>query len=253
MRLCLASIDAVASVEVDLARRTVTVAHHAETARLAKALESLNLGARHLGDDLSHAEPERRVSPNAERSALRWALGINATLFVTELGAGLVAASMGLIADALDMGADASVYALSLAAVAGTAGRKRRLARTSGYLQLALAAWGLVEVLRRFTGTETIPSPITMIVVSLIALAGNVVTLAVLSRVRSDGVHMQASWIFTANDVKVNLLVIGAAILVAIVNHPAPDLVAGGFIFLIVANGARRILSLSRQEGAENS
>ncbi len=53
-------------------------------------------------------------------------------------------------------------------------------------------------------------------------------------------------WIFTANDIKVNTLVIVAAIAVAITDHPAPDLLTGAAIFLIVANGARRILALAR-------
>ena len=76
--------------------------------------------------------------------------------------------------------------------------------------------------------------------------AGNVITLVLLYRVRSGEVHLEASWIFTANDIKVNALVIVAAILVAVTGSAAPDLLAGGVIFLIVANGARRILRLSR-------
>jgi len=46
---------------------------------------------------------------------------------------------MGPVADALDMGADASVYALSLAAMGTAAAREKRLARVSGYAQLGLA------------------------------------------------------------------------------------------------------------------
>ena len=65
-------------------------------------------------------------------------------------------------------------------------------------------------------------------------------------RVRSGEVHLQASWIFTANDIKVNALVIAAAIGVIVLDSATPDLIAGGFIFLVVANGARRILGLSR-------
>jgi Co/Zn/Cd efflux system component len=57
---------------------------------------------------------------------------------------------------------------------------------------------------------------------------------------------LQASWIFTANDIKVNGLVIAAAIGVAVTDSAVPDLVAGGIIFVVVANGARRILKISR-------
>ena len=89
---------------------------------------------------------------------------------------------MGLIADALDMGADASVYALSVAAVGTTIARKNQLARTSGYLQLGLAIVGLIEVIRRFTNGNELPETTSMIIMSLLALAGNVAVLAVLQQ-----------------------------------------------------------------------
>ena len=174
------------------------------------------------------------------------ALLINAGFFVGELTVGVVSGSMGLIADALDMGADASVYALSLLAVGTAAARKKQLARASGYLQLGLALVGLVEVIRRFVVDVELPDPTSMIVLSVLALVGNVVTLIVLHRVRSGEVHLQASWIFTANDIKVNALVIAAAIGVSLTDSAVPDLIAGAVIFVVVANGARRILGLSR-------
>jgi Co/Zn/Cd efflux system component len=104
---------------------------------------------------------------------------------------------------------------------------------------------GLVEVGRRFIGAEAVPDFTTMIVVAGVALIGNVATLYILSRARRGEAHMEASWIFTSNDVKVNLLVIASGIIVYATASRIPDLVAGGLIFLIVANGARKILALS--------
>jgi Co/Zn/Cd efflux system component len=135
---------------------------------------------------------------------------------------------------------------LSLAAVGTAAAHKKRYARLSGYLQFGLAMLGVVEVLRRFLGGDQPPDPTTMVVLSLLALAGNVAVLLVLQRVRSGEVHLEASWIFTANDIKVNLLVIAAAIGVSVTGSAIPDLLAGGIIFAVVANGARRILRISR-------
>ena len=85
-----------------------------------------------------------------------------------------------------------------------------------------------------------------MIAMSVLALAGNVAVLVALQRVRTGEAHLQASWIFTANDIKVNLLVIIAAIAVAFTDSAAPDLIAGAIIFVVVANGARRILNITR-------
>ena len=55
---------------------------------------------------------------------------------------------------------------------------------------------------------------------------------------------MQASWIFSSNDVIANIGVIIAGALVYLTGSPYPDLVIGLIIGLVVLNGARRILSL---------
>jgi Co/Zn/Cd efflux system component len=243
VRMALSDIDGLNRVSVDMDQRDVVIDHDTSPTAIGTALDALRLGTSHVDDSSKIAPPgnERR-----ERSALVFAFVVNAGFFVGELTVGVISRSMGLIADALDMGADAGVYALSLVAVGTATSRKKRLARTSGFVQLGLAAMGLVEVIRRFFADTELPDPGSMIVMSLLALAGNVATLLVLQRVRSGEAHLQASWIFTANDIKVNLLVIGAAIGVIVTDSQIPDLVAGGIIFAVVANGARRILNISR-------
>ena len=192
--------------------------------------------------------PADRRSPNdkAERRALGIALALNASLFALEFTTGLLAQSLGLIADSLDMLADAVVYALSLAAVGTVASRQQQLARASGVAQIGLAAFGLFEVLRRALNASPLPDPRTMVVISLIALVANLATLAVLRKQRTGGLHLQASWIFTANDTRANLLVIAAAVLVAATDSSWPDLLAGALIFVVVARGGLKILRLTR-------
>lgn len=247
VRMSLGRVDGVDHVTVDLDRRTVTVGHVADADVLDTAMSGLGLGAELLERSVGDVETTRLPDdPHGERTALGVALAINALFFVGEVTLGVISGSLGLIADGLDMGADATVYAISLVAVGGSVARKRRLARTSGAVQLALAVLGLAEVVRRAVGNEGPPDVTAMIVVSLLALIGNIVTLVVLHRVRSGDVHIQASWIFTANDVKVNALVIAAAVVVGLTGSAAPDLIAGALIFVIVANGARRILAMSR-------
>lgn len=244
VRMTLDSVEGVDAMEFDLDDRTVTVRHDSDGAAVESALEALDLKMTPLSEAVATFDSER---PNeaTERRVLVIALVINAALFVAELLAGIVSKSMGLLADSLDMLADATVYALSLVAVGGSTLRKMRLAATSGYLQFGLAFFGLFEVARRFVVGEEAPDARTMIVVSLIALAGNVATMLILRRARSPEAHFQASWIFTANDIKVNGLVILSAIVVALTNNATADLIAGAAIFIIVANGARRILKLA--------
>lgn len=242
VRMRLDQLEGIDHVSVDLDGRQVAVQHRVDTTAVDAALQSLDLGTTHLGDGGELAAEEET---GRQRSALVFALVINAAFFVGELTAGLISRSMGLVADALDMGADAGVYALSLLAVGTSTARKNRLARTSGYLQLGLAVVGLFEVIRRFVSDDRLPDVAPMVIVSLLALAGNIATLVVLRRVRTAEAHFQASWIFTANDIKVNLLVIAAAIGVAMTDTAVPDLIAGATIFIVVANGARRILRLA--------
>ncbi len=245
VRMALSDLDGIDRIEIDLPQRDLLVAHDIDPATIDAALQRLDLGTRHV-DDTSELRHHDHDGDGRERVAFIIALVINAGFFAGELIVGLITGSMSLIADALDMGADASVYVLSIAAVGTAAVRKKRLARISGYAQLTLAVIGLVEVLRRFATDSELPDPTSMIVMSLLALAGNIVTLLVVQRVRNGDAHVEASWIFTANDIKVNALVIAAAIGVALSNSPLPDLIAGAIIFAVVANGARRILTISR-------
>jgi len=74
------------------------------------------------------------ISPESAtaRRSLRIALGLNATMFVVGLVAGVVAESTGLIANSLDMLADALAYAIGLAAISRSALFKTRAAGSLG-------------------------------------------------------------------------------------------------------------------------
>ena len=179
-----------------------------------------------------------------DKHTLIWVFTINAVFFVAESVAGWLAQSMGLVADGLDMLADAFVYGLALAAIGKAASQKRRVAHLSGYIQLGLAVVGFAEVLRRAFHAEAMPDPWTMVVVSLLALAGNLACLYLLRKAKDGEAHMQASWIFTSTDAKVNVGVIAAGVLVLLTGTPWPDLVVGTVVFGLVLRGALRILRL---------
>lgn len=83
-----------------------------------------------------------------------------------------------------------------------------------------------------------------MIAVALLALAANVGCLALIAGHRDKGVHMRASFIFSANDVLANLGVILAGGLVLWSRSPLPDWIIGCLIGMVVLVGAIRILRL---------
>ena len=153
---------------------------------------------------------------------------------------------MGLVADSLDMLADSFVYALSLFADGGTLAIKKRISTLAGLFQITLAIIGFVEVIRRFIGVADIPNFSTMIGVSILALIANTICLYILQKSKSKEAHMQASMIFTSNDVIINLGVIIAGVLVILLNSNKPDLIVGAIVFVLVIHGEIRILKLGK-------
>ena len=110
-------------------------------------------------------------------------------------------------------------------------------------LQLLLAVAAMSEVARR-AWTGSYPDEMTMIGFSVLALIANVACLMLISKHRQGGVHMRASYIFSANDVLANVGVIVAALLVGWTGLPVFDWLIGAIISVIVLTGAIRILRL---------
>ena len=91
------------------------------------------------------------------------------------------------------------------------------------------------------------PDYSTMIVVSILALMANSLCLYLLQKSKSkEEAHMKASMIFTSNDVIINLGVIVAGLLVKWLSSSKPDLIIGTIVFILVIQGAFRILKLSK-------
>lgn len=235
VRMQLDGMAAVKSLDFDLSARKVTVYHEGGLGEIENALVQLGLGSKLV----ETGETDEAAPETAQQRRLLWVvLLINFSFFVLEMTTGFISGSMGLVADSLDMLADALVYGLSLLAVGATVARKKNVARYSGYFQATLAVLGFVEVLRRFFGVEALPDFRTMIVVSVLALIANGVCLYLLQRSKDREAHMQASMIFTSNDVIINLGVITAGVLGLWLGSGIPDLVIGAIVFVIVTLGA---------------
>ncbi|UCH41666.1 MAG: cation transporter [Gammaproteobacteria bacterium] len=176
-----------------------------------------------------------------EKKTLIALLAVNAVMFLAEVIFGWIAESTGLIADSLDMLADAGVYGLSLYAVGRGIQKQASAAGISGILQIILGAGVLIEVLRRFLfGSE--PESVLMMAVGSVALVANVYCLMLIARHRNAGVHMRASWIFSTNDVIANLGVIISGSLVWFFGSRYPDLIVGAIISIVVVRGGIKIL-----------
>ncbi len=192
-------------------------------------------------------ECECRVecSDREQYKVLWWLLAINAVMFAIELAAGLLSDSTALMADSLDMLADASVYGISLYAVGKAARHKAGVAFGSGVIEIMLGLVAGFEVLQKLLhGSE--PQSLFMIGVGSLALLANSVCVLLIARFRDGDVHMRASYIFSKNDVIANLGVVFSGALVAWTGSNIPDLLIGFAIALVVIKGGIHILSESR-------
>jgi FtsH-binding integral membrane protein len=244
VRMALEGSD-VRALEFDLAGRQLTVVHGGAAQDLLSRLQPLGLGAQLLASDQAPASTIRADAQGDQEEArvLKLLLAINGVMFLVEIVLGVWAQSTGLIADSLDMFADAAVYSLALLAVGQAASRKVRAARVAGWLQALLALGALAEVARRVIfGSE--PESTLMMAVGALALVANASCLVLVARRKDAGAHMKASYIFSANDVIANAGVIAAGLLVRWTGTPYPDFVIGTVIALVVLHGARRILAL---------
>lgn len=187
------------------------------------------------------SENEFEEAAELERRTLWMLLAINGLMFLVEAITGWFADTAGVLADSLDMLADASVYAVALYAVGRSARIQSGAARASGVVQLALGLGVLLEVIRRFvSGSE--PASAVMMAVGAIALVANVTCLLLIAKHRQSGIHMRASWIFSANDVVANIGVIVSGALVLLLGSRIPDLVIGAVIAVVVIRGGISIL-----------
>lgn len=183
-----------------------------------------------------------------ERRILRVALALNAAMFVIGLIAGVMAQSMGLVADSLDMLADASAYGIALLAWHRSAGFKASAATLSGTLLLILGASVMAGVLwRGLTGSH--PEGGWMMAIACVSLVVNATVLRLLGRFRQGEVHLRATWLFTRVDVIANLAVIVSGLLVLLVHRSAPDLIIGAAIALYVLKEAIGILREAKEAG----
>ena len=189
---------------------------------------------------------------SAERQTLRIALLLNATMFVVGMAAGLWAQSTGLMADAVDMLADASAYALALIAVSRGDAFKRRSARWSGSLLLLMGIGIVLDVVRRgLLGSE--PQGQIMMVFSLASLVVNITVLRLLGRFRYGEVHLRATWLFTRVDVLANIGVFVSGLVVWLAGAWVADLLVGLAIGLYVIKEAIEILRDAGEEADDSA
>jgi len=179
---------------------------------------------------------------SAQRRVLVAVLVINLAMFFIEFGAGLVAHSSALQADAVDMLGDAIVYGLSLWAVNRGARWEAGAALAKGLLILGFFGFIVVEVANKLVHGVP-PSSSLMLSFGALALMANLVCLALLWRFRRLNINMKSTFECSRNDVAANVGVLVAAGGVALTGRGWPDIVAGAVIALLFLKSAVGVIS----------
>jgi len=145
-------------------------------------------------------ELEQLAREAGQRRVLTAVLAINTVMFFVEFGAGVVAGSAALMADAVDMLGDALVYGLSLYALARGPRWKAGAALAKGGFILLLGIGVLVEIgVKIVTGAP--PASGLMLLFGGLALAANLASLGLLWRYRRQDVNMSSTFECSRNDV----------------------------------------------------
>lgn len=173
-------------------------------------------------------------STSADRRTLHIALTANLAMFVVGLVGWRLAQSTGLLADAFDMLADATGYAVASWAV----GRRRRdqvlAARWNGALLIVMGLGVMAEVIHRWL----VPGePVGALIMGFAALslAVNGSVLRMLSKYRNaSDPHLRATWVDTRADVLVNVGVLMSGAAIAWTGYRLIDLLTGAAIGVFV-------------------
>ena len=196
---------------------------------------------------MTNCNCEIEVKNTSQKRVLYWLLGINLSMFFLEISLGWVAQSTALMADSLDMLADAIVYSIGLYAVGRALRDKANAALFSGYFQLGLSLLIIIDISRRFfMGSE--PASTIIMSVGFIALVANIICLYLIIGHKGGDVNMRASWIFSANDVIANIGVILGGALVLWLDSRWPDIIIGIIIVVVILRGAKRIITDAKRE-----
>ena len=172
-----------------------------------------------------------------QAATLKVVLWVNAAMFVVELAAGLVAGSVALLADSLDMLGDALVYGFSLYVVGRDTVWKARAAAAKAGVMGLFGVFVLAHVVYKLVYPQP-PVFEAMGAVGFLALIANAVCFGLLWQHRVDDINMRSVWLCSRNDLVANVSVLLAAGAVWITASQWPDIAFGVLICAVFLRSA---------------
>ena len=174
-------------------------------------------------------------------------IAINASMFLVEMGAGALAGSNALQADALDFLGDAATYGISLAVI-GASIRIRAMAAIAKAASLSLMSLWVLAMTGYQVLIVGVPRADVMGVVGVMALAANVTSVLILMRYKDGDANVRSVWLCSRNDAIGNVAVMLAALAVWGTGTKWPDLLVAALMAGLFFYSSMRILQQSIAE-----
>ena len=168
-------------------------------------------------------------------------IALNAAMFVVEMGAGQVAKSQALQADALDFLGDALTYGISLAVIGASLRVRSNAALLKAVSLLVMGLWVFGSTLWRVFYVA-VPEAQIMGVVGFMALAANLASVALLVRYKDGDANVRSVWLCSRNDSIGNVAVMLAALGVWGTATGWPDLIVAGIMAMLFLSSAFQII-----------
>jgi Co/Zn/Cd efflux system component len=198
----------------------------------------------HCGHDHDHGAAS--ASP-AYRRILWVALAVNFAMFLVEIGAGVAAQSVSLLADSLDFLGDATNYGISLLVLGMSLQWRARASLLKAASMGAFGLWVAVTTIQHAVA-GTMPQAPVMGVVGVLAFAANFGVAVLLYRFREGDSNMRSVWICTRNDAIGNLAVMAAAAGVFGSGSGWPDYLVAAVMSGLALWGAGQVILHARGE-----
>jgi Co/Zn/Cd efflux system component len=177
-----------------------------------------------------------------------WAvIAINAAMFVVEMGAGALAGSQALQADALDFLGDTLTYGISLAVI-GSALSVRAWAAFAKALSLTLMGLWVLGATAYHVLVLGVPRAEVMGLVGFLALAANVGSVLLLMKYKDGDANVRSVWLCSRNDAIGNVAVMAAAVAVWATATRWPDLIVAAAMAGLFLTSSAKILKQSLTE-----
>jgi Co/Zn/Cd efflux system component len=174
-------------------------------------------------------------------------IGINGTMFLTEMIAGQLAGSQALKADALDFLADTVTYGLSLAVIGASLRRRASAALFKGASLSAMALWVFGSTIYQ-TLVLGLPKAEVMGLIGVLALAANLASVLLLLPYKDGDANVRSVWLCSRNDAMGNVIVMIAALGVWGTATAWPDLAVAAVMAGIFLTSSVQILRQARAE-----